>query len=142
MIEGMISLEWRKQQDKYFQTMGITKSVTTWSARVIVHLWDLVYVVWQHRNSVLHKTPMVELLGGAYALDQALHLEWRLGFERMPAIVRASIPDSILTVMEGTLWDRKSWFVLVRRAREQMQGYIPLDDFSKKDGSLRGWVGL
>ena len=124
--------------------MAITSATTvnTWISKVIVHIWDLVFTVWQHRNSVLHDTPIADLLGSSYVLDQALRLVWRLCFDKMPAIVLSSIPSSIIAVMQGTVTDRKGWFVLVRRAREQLQGYVPLDAFSDQNGSLRTWVGL
>ena len=92
------------------------------------------FTIWQHRNSILHDTPIADLLGGSYVLDQALRLEWRLGFKRIPAIVLSFIPTSIIRVMQGTVTDRKGWFVLVRRAREQLQGYAPLDAFSDQKG--------
>ena len=136
-IEGTLALEWRQKQGEYFKVMNNTTTLSTWISKVIVHMWELVFVVWQHQSSCLHKTPMAELLGGSYVLDQALRLEWRLGLDRMPDIVVSSIPPSILTVMKGTVADRKGWFVLVHRAREQLHGYVPIDAFSDQKGSLR-----
>ena len=101
---------------------------------MIVHLWDLVFTIWQHRNSILHDTSIADLLGDSYLHDLSLQLEWRLGFDRMPAIVLSSIKSSIIMVMQGSVTDRKGWFVLVRRAREQLQGYAPLDAFSDQNG--------
>ena len=142
LIEGTISVEWRKTQSTYYKLLEIPKSAEKWAAKLVIQLWDIVFVVWQHRNSVLHDTPLADLLGGGYALERALHREWNIGFDNLPEIVQATVPQSISTVMAGSTADRKGWFVLVRRARENIAGYEPIDEFSDPKSGLRKWVGM
>ena len=122
--------------------MNIPKSSDMWAARLIVKMWEIIFVIWQHRNSCLHNTPMADLMGGSYALEKALRNEWELGFEGLPRIVQASIPESISQVLEGTTLERKGWFVMIRRARELSLTYEATDEFSDQSSSLRKWAGF
>ena len=141
-VEGTFTKKWRDIQDHYYKTMEIPRSSDTWVARLIVKMWDIIFVIWQHRNSCLHDTPLADIMGGSYVLDQALRKEWEIGFDNLPFIVRATVPTSITRVLEGTTVERKGWFVLVRRARELLQNYEIRDEFSDPNSSLRKWAGF
>ena len=141
-MEGTLTIEWRQLQAAYFKTTQNPTSVSTWIFQVVVYLWELVFVVWQHHNSCLYDTPMAALPGGSYVLDQALRQEWRLCFDGLPVIVVSSIPSLILTAMKETVADRKGGFVLVRRAHKQLPGNDHIDAFSDTSGPLRAWAGL
>ena len=142
LVEGTFTMKWREIQDHYYKSMNIPKSSDAWVARLIVKMWDIIFVIWQHRNSVLHGTSLVELMEGSYALDQALRKEWDEGFDGLPATVRAILPESIMKAMEGTTRERKGWFVLVRRARELLPNYEGTDEFADPKSSLRKWAGF
>ena len=141
-VEGTFTKKWRDIQDHYYKSMDIPRSSDTWVARLIVKMWDIIFVVWQHRNSCLHDTPLADIMGGSYVLDQALRKEWEIGFDNLPFIVRATVPTSITRVLEGTTVERKGWFVLVRRARELLPNYENRDEFSDPNSSLRKWAGF
>ena len=81
-------------------------------------------------------------MGGSYALENSLRNEWNLGFDTLPAIVSATLPQSIEKLMEGSTIERKGWFVMIRRARESQPNYEPLDEFSEPGNSLRKWAGF
>lgn len=116
--------------------------MSSWVSKVIVHLRDLVFVVWQHCNSCLHDTLIGNLLGVSYILDQSVRSEWRIGLVRIPATLLSSILLLILMAMKGTVADRKEWFVLVRQARDQIHGYTSIYDLSDPNGSFCAWIGL
>ena len=44
--------------------------------------------------------------------------------------------------MEGTIEDKKGWFVLVRRTRENIGDNRTHDEFSDPKNKLRAWAGL
>ena len=95
-----------------------------------------------YRNSILHDTPLAEIMCGSLVSDRALRLEWRLGFTVFPIIVKAVLPVDIATVMEGAIADKKGWFVLVRRTRENQGDNRTQDEFSDTKNKLRAWVGM
>ena len=141
-VEGTISKKWRNIQQHYYTSMSIPKTSDAWVARLIVKMWDIIFVIWQHRNSCLHNTPLAEIMGGSYALENSLRNEWNLGFDTLPSIVSATLPQSIERLMEGSTIERKGWFVMIRRARESQPNYEPLDEFSEPGHSLRKWAGF
>ena len=96
----------------------------------------------EHQNSTLHDTPLVDIMNGTLSLDRALRKEWDLGFEGFPDIVKVTIPSTITHILDGSVADRKGWFVLIRTARENCGDDILEDEFSSSKSSLRKWVGL
>ena len=57
-------------------------------------------------------------------------------------MIKAALPKEIGTVMEGTIEDKKGWFVLVRRTRENIGDNRTQDEFSDPKNKLRAWAGL
>ena len=141
-LDGCVALEWAKVQQHYYTWMDSLKSGSKWVEGLIKQLWEVEFSAWEHRNSVLHDTPMAEILSGRLSLDRSLRREWELGFEELPALVQAILPDDIATVLDSTVAEKKGWFVLVRKARENMGDERVVDEFSAPDSSLRTWVGL
>jgi hypothetical protein len=141
-LDGCIALEWAKVQQHYYTWMDSLKSGSKWAEGLIKQLWEVEFSAWEHRNSVLHDTPLAEILSGRLSLDRSLRREWELGFEELPALVQVILPDDIATVLDSTVAEKKGWFVLVRKARENMGDERVVDEFSAPESSLRTWVGL
>ena len=95
-----------------------------------------------HRCSILHDTPLAEIMGGSLALDRSLRMEWNLGFIGFPNMIKSVLPNEIGLVMEGTIEEKKGWFVLVRRIRENIGDKRTQDEFSDPKNKLRAWAGL
>ena len=51
-------------------------------------------------------------------------------------------PESITLMLDGSVADRKIWFVLIRKAWENCGDGWVVDKFSAPKISLRAWVGL
>ena len=109
---------------------------------IICELWDLQWDAWQHRNSILHNTPIAEIMEGRLSLDRSLRAEWSIGFDDFPDSVVASIPKRITQVMKCDVADKKGWFVLIRTVRENNGDDQTRDEFSDPKSALRAWVGM
>lgn len=79
---------------------------------------------------------------GTLSLDRSLRKEWAVGFIDVPNIITASIPTDISIVMEGSVSNKKGWFVLVRTTRKNLRDIRTEDDFPDEMSKLRAWVGL
>ena len=95
-----------------------------------------------HRCSILHDTPLAEIIGGSLVLDRSLQIEWNMNFVGFSTLVKAALPRDIDTGMEGSIEDKKGWFVLVRRTREYLKDVSTQDKFSNPKNKLRAWVGM
>ena len=74
---------------------------------LIKQLWDVDFSAWEHRNRVLHDTPLAEILSDELSLDRSLRREWELGFEGLPAIVQGVLPEDIVTVLDSSVAEKK-----------------------------------
>ena len=141
-FDGCLALEWAQVQQKYYDWIGSRKSGRKWVRGLIRQLWEVAFSAWEHRNSVLHDTPLADIMNGTLSLDRALRREWELGFEGLPDMVKVTIPRTITHILNGSVADRKGWFVLIRTARENCGDDSIEDEFSSPSSSLRKWVGL
>ena len=91
---------------------------------------------------MIHATPLAHIMEGELSLDRSLREEWARGFNDFPDIITAAIPRDISIVMEGTLSNKKGWFLLVRRAGEILNDNRTEDELSDENSRLRVWVGL
>ena len=65
-----------------------------------------------------------------------------MGFVGFPDIIKAALPKEIGSGLEGTIEDKKWWFVLGRRTRENIGDNRTEDEFSNPMNKLRAWAGL
>ena len=141
-LDGCLTYQWSIIQQKYYDWKGYRNTGNKWASGLIRKLWDIQWDAWNHRNSMLHETPLANIMEGELSLDRSLRNEWARGFDNFPRIITAAIPKNISLVMEGTLSGKKGWFVLVRRTRENINDRSTEDEFSNEKSRLRGWVGL
>ena len=79
---------------------------------------------------------------GKLSLDRSLRKEWRQGFLNFPNVVKTILPETILTVIAGTVEEKKGLFVLIRTTRVNLGDDRIVDEFSDPKISLHKWVGL
>ena len=142
MMGGCFANEWSSAQQDFYKWLGMRRTGERWVAEVIKKLWNISWDLWQDRNDVLHKTSRNELLSGAATLDAAIIEECQLGCEGLPRIVRDAFPIDIKELLEAPLIHRKSWFVLVRSARELINDDRIQNEFTDPQSHLRTWVGM
>ena len=140
--DGCLSHEWGAIQQTYLTWTKSKQTGKRWVAGLIRQLWEVEKAAWLHRNSVLHDTPLADIMCGTLSLDRSLRTEWSLGFIGLPPLIQVVLPKEIGQVIEGTVAERKGWLVLIRTARENMGDTRISDEFSDKKSTLRRWVGL
>ena len=141
-IDGCLSVEWAKTQQKYLSWIGSRRSRHKWVAGSIKKLWNFQWDAWMNRNEALHNTPLAENMSGGICLERALRKEWQQGFMLLPKSIRIMLPEEVDKVLNSGLHERKGWLVLIRRARAVIgEGGIK-DEFPTQGGKVRKWVGL
>ena len=139
---GCMSLEWSRAQEDYYKWLGIRRTGERWVAEIIKKLWNISWDLWQDRNDILHSTPREAILSGMASLDKAILEEIQLGKEGLPKKVQDIFPNESEVLLESTLIQKKSWFVLVRAARELAHDNRIQNEFTNPGSNLRKWVGL
>ena len=74
-FDGCLSHECTKVQQEYLTWKGSRQSGQKWFSKLISKLWDFQHEAWMHRCSILHDTPLAEIMGGSLALDRSLRME-------------------------------------------------------------------
>ena len=73
--DGCLSHKWSKVQHECLTWKGSRKSGQKWVSKLISKLWDFQDEAWMHICSILHDTPLAEIMGGSLALDRSLRME-------------------------------------------------------------------
>ena len=80
-LDGCLVLEWAQVWQPYYDWISSEKSGIRWVIGLIRQLWDLEISTWEHQNSIIYDTPLVDIMSGTLSLDRALRREWYLGFD-------------------------------------------------------------
>ena len=97
--------------------MGLRNTCNKRVTGLIYKLWDIQWDTWDHMNSVLHDTPLAEIMKGTLLIDRSSRMGWRLGFTSFPNIVKVTLPTDISYVIEEIMADKKGSAALVRKTR-------------------------
>ena len=139
-LSGLLSTEWASLQDRYYQSLGSRRSGLKWSSDLSRRLWEAVYSMWDHRNTVMHRTGKItEFSGGKELLDGCL-FELSLGFTNLDPIYHPYLDISRSALLKESTDYKRNWFSIIRQARENA-GQVYTDLFSTCQSS-RDWVGL
>ncbi len=118
-LEGMISLEFRKLQHKYYVLHGLRTSVKQWSIDLITKLLEVTHGQWLYRNIQVH-----DKVTGTLAtiekekIQTEIEDQQAIGFdgflEEDAYLGECNLGD--LEITSGT--DEQYWLLAVRAARE------------------------
>jgi len=54
IMDGWLGIEWRLQQEAYWNQWKRQKSSKCWTSKLIKKLWNIAWDMWDHRNGILH----------------------------------------------------------------------------------------
>ena len=77
-LQGRVSLEWADHHQAYYKLMDMRKTGRCWVIALIQKLWDISWIMWDHRNHVLHEGQSHKVLGN-HDLNVSVVEEFRLG---------------------------------------------------------------
>ena len=142
LMGGCLSIEWARAQEDYYKWLNIRRTGERWATELIKKLWDISWDLWEDRNKTIHNTAMGSILSGVDSLDKAIQEEYQLGRDGLPKPVQDNFPDDINEILSSPLNQKKSWFKLVRAARELANDDRIQNEFTDPRSHLRKWVGL
>ena len=139
-LSGILSTEWAVMQERHYQSLGSRRQGMKWSSDLSKRLWEAVYSMWEHRNSVMHRTGKLNEFSGGKELHAACIHELSLGFTNLDEIYHPYIDVSRSEFIKESTDYKRNWFSIIRQAREST-GQVYTDLFSHCQPS-RDWVGL
>ena len=140
---GRISKKFALIQDLHFKSIGSKKGGGVWARKLIKHVWELCWHMWDHRNSIKHKGETAldqrkldearqevreEFAKGVIGLLQKDHhyvhpskKEWTLQLD----------PENTTTWLSSVQQSRRSWWLLNESLAAQAQ---------KQRQFMRSWL--
>ena len=106
----------------------------------MVKLWNIVYQIWIHRNSILHGTEAIHQVSGLAKLQQAITTKHARGPGHLHRVYNSYFSDPLQSLLTSNVNNQKQWFHVIRIARESTDLFA-YDEFATNP-SLRAWVGL
>mmetsp|Transcript_17146 Transcript_17146/g.32462 ORF Transcript_17146/g.32462 Transcript_17146/m.32462 type:complete len:591 (+) Transcript_17146:2917-4689(+) len=83
--EGLLSSKWVVLQQNYYNSIHSKRNGMAWASKMIVHLWEINFKVWTHRNTQLHSnSTFLNQLHGQEYLDIAIQKEFCIGKGNLP----------------------------------------------------------
>ena len=136
-MEGIWSTRWSQCQDMYYKTQKRRNTGQRWAIKVSKKIWDILKTMWDHRNSILHRSEGISPTGRT-ELYMACHIELNIGQQLLPDIFAGYFDTDIDELMEENIQDIRSWFRTIRQAREASGWKYEY----KISTELRRWAGI
>ena len=141
LLEGFLDPMWKQWQQKHYDRLESRRSGQRWAIDLTRQLWNMLLMVWLHRNRALHDGDKAQKDSNGWPLlEHAVNIECSRGLDALPthfSIFFKEDPDSILA---RPLDKVKRWYTIVKGGRE-MTGTDWPNIFSC-NGAERKWVGL
>jgi hypothetical protein len=91
-LSGFFSKSIIRQQDQYYNQLGMARTGTVWASKIIRQFWQLIYQMWLNRNAILHKKGVIEDISGSALLDIEIEREYDMGCQiYQPPSINGSI---------------------------------------------------
>ena len=117
-LEGLISIEWKRYQQEYFEESGSKRSHYLWGSKAIRCGWKYLTTIWIGRNQQLHQTDHILDMEGRKEMIQAIKDEYKIGLGRLPAYgfsyMFKSSPDDLA---KSSLEKIKHWLAIIKQGR-------------------------
>ena len=140
-MQGFVSNRLVQHQSEYYAFTSSRRSGPSWATKLIKHLWTMIDGMWEHRNKILHNTPIIHEREGLRCLKTSAASELGTGLNLLPPLYRSFFNSTLAQLMQKSTEDLLCWFHTVRLAREVTNQSLVEDEFSS-NGPLRAWVGL
>jgi hypothetical protein len=139
-LEGILAQEWAVLQQSHYENSGSRRTGNKWVSTLSHKLWQAVFWMWDHRNTVLHKSGALSEFSGSRELYAACIREFDLGTVHLDEIYHHFLDIGKTEFRKETIDYKRNWFSIIRQAREDA-GH-EYNDFFSSCRSSRLWAGL
>ena len=117
-LEGLICTGMIEYQSDYFLDTESRYHAPTWGVKVIKNCWNILWNIWQARNSQLHHTAHIQDMEGYKELRSSILQEWRIGLGQLPIQEFSHFfKESLQSLLHKGLESQKSWFLTIQKRK-------------------------
>jgi len=140
-LDGWLGIEWRLQQEAYWNQWKWKKSSKRWTLELIKKLWNIAWDMWDHCNGILHHAdrPHDDVLDSAINNQVRQLFSYRV--QAVPWDAFTFFQHPLEEVLENSRQYKEQWVASVQAAIWQKQqhdhgAYLAEQQF------MRRWLGL
>ena len=115
---GFISRKWRMIQKAHLKDIGSMKSAILWISRFQKRIWEIPWILWQHRNDFLHNDGKTVHFQEIAAINRSIRSEYRLTGNGLPDSYQHLFQDDVDELIEKTISTKQAWLMSVWVARD------------------------
>jgi len=141
VLDGWLSLEWRKQQEAYWKLWHKQKSSKRWISELVKKLWNIAWDMWAHRNGILHSSTVSrDNILDSRVNEQITELHHQ-GLQDLPRDAFALFQTPLAELLRQPRHYKEKWLASVAAAKARKRhhdfgAYLPEQRF------MRRWLGL
>jgi hypothetical protein len=117
-ITGFISSKWRVIQQAHLKELGSMKSAILWISRFQKRIWEIPWVLWQHRNEFLHNDGATLHFQETAAINRSIREEYDIGGNNLPATHQHLFHDNVDELLRKNITTKQIWLMSVWSARD------------------------
>lgn len=117
-ITGFISNKWRIIQQAHLKDLGSMKSAILWISRFQKRIWEIPWVLWQHRNEFLHNDGATLHFQETAAINRSIREEYDIGGNNLPATHQHLFHDNVDELLRKNITTKQIWLMSVWSARD------------------------
>ena len=119
LFDGFIVNDWRQHQEDYMNSIGSMKCPLLWMARFQRKIWEIAWIMWEHRNNTLHNDGTTFHQHEMRAIDSEIITELTRGIDNLPPARYSHLfQRTILYHLSQPLHLKQMWLSSVWLARD------------------------
>jgi len=141
LLDGWLSVEWRLQQEAYWNLWRKKKSSKRWIAELIKKLWNTAWDMWANRNGILHSStvPREDILDSR--INEQITSIYQHGLQEVPRDAFNLFKRPLTELLQNTRAYKEKWLASVEAAKARKRhhdfgAYLP------EQRLMRRWLGL
>ena len=115
---GFISKKWRLIQKAHFKDQRSLRSPDLWMAKLQIRIWEIAWLMWQHRNNFLHNDGTTIHFRELAAMNRAIRREYRLTGNGLPATYQHLFRGNVEDLIKASITMKQDWLRSVWVARD------------------------
>ena len=117
-LMGRLSRQWQQFQQKFYTISGRRNTGRKWAKLLVIHLFNISWDMWDHRNNIKHNTPTAAKLRALKLLDDRIRAEYVTGNTNLLPRDKRLLQTPLQTVLsEYTAIEKEQWLATLDGAR-------------------------
>jgi hypothetical protein len=118
MLQGFTSLQWKEIQARHLRSIGSWKSPILWISKFQKRIWEIPWMLWQHRNEFLHSDGSTIHYQETVAINNEIRAEYNIRGGDLPVSYLYLFQQPMEVLLNQPIITRCEWLASVWSARD------------------------